>query len=197
LSFRHRHLFTSSAVAAILHPKGDSRSGLSKPVANVNNENMKIRHLEESDYDRIIPLVDLWWGGRHVSHLLPRLFFAHFCTTSFAVEEDGNVIAFLVGFVSQTFPHQAYIHFVGIHPDHRNRGLGRLLYSRLFETVGRLGCATVRCITSPVNTGSIAFHTRMGFQIEHITGQQNGVPCTVDYEGDDEDRVLFVKSISS
>ena len=45
--------------------------------------------------------------------------------------------------------------------------------------------ASVRCVTAPVNTGSIAFHTRMGFQIEKATGERGGVPCTIDYDGAD------------
>lgn len=155
-----------------------------------------IRHLEERDYDPVITVIDEWWGGRRMSHLLPRVFFIHFRPTSFAVEEGGNVIGFLAGFVSQTDPEQAYIHFVGIHPVHRRRGLGRELYKHFFDSVRGLGCHTVRCITSPVNKDSIAFHTRMGFEIEHVTGQRNGMPCVLNYELNGEHRVLFVKTLS-
>lgn len=157
---------------------------------------MNIRHLEEADYDSMIAVIDDWWGGRQISHLLPRIFFIHFRPTSFAIEEDGRVIGFLAGFVSQTYPNQAYIHFVAIHPDHRKRGLGRQLYSTFFETARRLGCTTVRCITSPVNTGSIAFHKRTGFQVEHVTGEYQGMPCAINYELKGEHRVLFTKSLS-
>ena len=157
---------------------------------------MKVRHLEEGDYDPIIAVLDDWWGVRQMSHLLPRIFFVHFRETSFAVEEDGKIVAFLAGFLSQTYADEAYIHFVGVHPDYRGRGFGRCLYSTFFGTVGRLGCTLVRCITSPVNTGSIAFHTRMGFQIEKVNGEQQGVSCTTNYELNGENRVLFVKSLS-
>jgi len=156
---------------------------------------MDIRHLEESDYGPIIRLIDSWFEGRQLAKLLPRIFFIHFRSTSFALYEDNKVIGFLAGFVSQTDPSQAYIHFVAINPDHQKRGLGRQLYSTFFETVHRLGCTAVRCITSPINTRSIAFHTRMGFKVEHITGECSGVPCTVNYELNGADRVLFVRSL--
>ena len=68
--------------------------------------------------------------------------------------------------------------------------------STFFDTVGRLGCTVVRCITSPVNTGSIAFHTQMGFQIEHVTGEHQDVTCAVNYELNGQHRVLFVKRLS-
>ncbi|GMA52421.1 hypothetical protein GCM10025857_37780 [Alicyclobacillus contaminans] len=71
-----------------------------------------MRNLEERDYGPILDVMDAWWG-RSVSHLLPRVFFQHFQDTSFVVEQDAQIISFLVGFVSQTYPEQAYIHFVG------------------------------------------------------------------------------------
>jgi L-amino acid N-acyltransferase YncA len=156
---------------------------------------MNIRQLQEADYETIIEAIDDWFDGRQMSHLLPRIFFIHFRPTSFAIEEDGRVIGFLAGFVSQTCPDQAYIHFVGIEANCRGRGLGRQLYSTFFETVRRLGCTTVRCITSPVNSGSIAFHTRMGFRIECSNGERHGVPCMINYELKGADRVLFVKTL--
>lgn len=156
---------------------------------------MNIRRLEEHDYAPVIGVIDEWWGGRPMAAMLPKLFFVHFRDTSFAAEEQGNVIGFLAGFISRTYSGMAYIHFVGIHPNHRKRGLGRQLYERFFEAVRRRGCSCVRCVTSPVNNGSIAFHTAMGFQVENITGQHQGVPCTIHYDGNEEHRVLFVKNL--
>lgn len=156
---------------------------------------MRIRNLEPEDYSPVIAVVDEWWGGRHMTDMLPKLFFNHFRDTSFAIEEQGEVIAFLVGFVSQTHPNQAYIHFVGVHPEHRKGGLGARLYERFFTAVRDRGCSSVRCVTSPVNTGSIAFHRRMGFETEEATGEYKGVVCTLNYDGADEHRALFVKNL--
>jgi ribosomal protein S18 acetylase RimI-like enzyme len=157
---------------------------------------MTIRHLEERDYDHIIRVIDHWFGGRPLAKLLPRIFFIHFQPTSFAIEEEDEVIGFLAGFVSQTCQEQAYIHFVGVDPRFRQGGLGRQLYERFFETVRGLGCNTVRCITSPVNTVSLAFHKGMGFEIEGVSGEHEGVRCTVNYEFNGQHRVRFVKTLS-
>ena len=156
---------------------------------------MNLRPISERDHAPIIAVVDQWWGGRQMAGLLPRLFFTHFQDTSFVIEEAGQLIAFLIGFVSQTQPRQAYIHFVGIHPEQRKRGLGQQLYELFFETVRARGCDSVRCITAPINSGSIAFHRRMGFQIEKSDQQREGVPFTTDYDGPGQDRVLFVKTL--
>ncbi|GIO02197.1 GNAT family N-acetyltransferase [Brevibacillus laterosporus] len=47
--------------------------------------------------------------------MLPKLFFEHFTHTSFIAEKNGELIGFLIGFLSQIHTDEAYIHFVGIH----------------------------------------------------------------------------------
>ena len=156
---------------------------------------MLIRHLEPGDYHPIISVLNDWWGGRKMDDMLPKLFFTHFRETSFAAEEGVQIIGFLVGFLSQTFPDEAYIHFVGVHPDFRKRGVGRSLYERFLKTTGQYGRNTIRCVTAPINKTSIAFHTRMGFQAEPHSSQMNGVSYYPNYDGAGEDRVLFIKRI--
>ncbi len=81
-----------------------------------------IRHVEPNDYPPIVAVVDKWWGGRPMANMLPKLFFVHFRNTSFIAEIDGKIVGFLIGFVSQTVRDEAYIHFVGVHPDFRKTG---------------------------------------------------------------------------
>ena len=124
------------------------------------------RKAEPSDYQSIISVQPAWWGGRDLTYLLPELFLDHFCDTSFVVEHNAELVGFLVGFMSPARPKEAYIHFVGVHPDFRKAGLGKALYEKFFELCRKQGRTIVRAITSPVNTGSVAYHLRMGFQVE-------------------------------
>jgi ribosomal protein S18 acetylase RimI-like enzyme len=156
---------------------------------------VNIRKLDPSDYSAVISVLNEWWGGRHMSDMLPRLFFTHFTGTSFIAEEDGTIAGFLVGFISQTYPQTAYIHFSGIHPEFRKQGVGRMLYERFFETVRIKGCRYVRCVTSIVNTISIAFHTALGFSIEPGNAREEGISFHPDYDGPGEHRVLFVRQL--
>jgi GNAT superfamily N-acetyltransferase len=156
---------------------------------------MIIRHVRPSDYPPIIAVLDNWWGGRKVSAMLPRLFFEHFCDTSYIIEEDNRIAAFLIGFFSQSQPEEAYIHFVGVHPQYRKRGFGRILYEQFFSAVRQNNRKLVRCVTSPVNTGSIAFHTRMGFRIEPGESGLNGVAFDPDHDGPGEHRVRFIQQV--
>ena len=80
-----------------------------------------------------------------MADMLPKLFFQHFQDTSFVVEENGQLVAFLVGFVSQTDADEAYIHFVGVHPEYRRHELARRLYDRFFTVVQDRGRNVVMC----------------------------------------------------
>jgi ribosomal protein S18 acetylase RimI-like enzyme len=87
------------------------------------------------------------------------------------------------------------IHFAGVDPDYRKSGIGRSLYHHFFDISRTHGRKMVRCVTSPVNTNSIAFHQRMGFQTEPSTEDVNNMPIHRNYDGPGEDRVLFFKRL--
>ncbi|HST24351.1 MAG TPA: GNAT family N-acetyltransferase [Gaiellaceae bacterium] len=146
-----------------------------------------IRHVQPSDYGRVIQHVNEWWGGRDMAPMLPRLFFIHFESTSFVADrEDGTLAGFLIGFLSQTEQETAYVHFVGVAPAERGSGLGRELYERFFAAAGAAGRSTVRCVTSPQNEDSIAFHGALGFEQEGLAE---------DYDGAGSSRVLLAKRL--
>ncbi len=111
-----------------------------------------VRAAAAADYDRIAPVVDDWWGGRAMIDMLPRLFFVHFRDTAFVAEDGGELAGFLAGFLSQTRPDEAYIHFAGVSPDHRGRGVGRLLYERFFAVARE--------------------HSRTVVRVRHLTGER-------------------------
>ena len=147
-----------------------------------------VRHAKPSDYGRVIGRVNVWWGGREMAPILPRLFFLHFEGTSFVADDDeGELAGFVCGFLSQTDPEEAYIHFVGVSPARRGEGIGRTLYERFFAEAREQGRSLVRCVTSPANEDSIAFHEALGFEVDRVAE---------DYDGPGEDRVLLLKRLA-
>jgi diaminobutyrate acetyltransferase len=148
---------------------------------------VNVRRAEPSDHARVASVIDDWWGGRAMRDMLPRLFFTHFRDTSFVAEdEEGELAGFICGFLSQTYPDQAYVHFVGVAPEQRGAGLARELYERLFAAARTAGRTSVHCVTSPANTASVAFHRRLGFEIE---AEVDG------YDGDGVSRVLLARAL--
>ncbi|GAA0458366.1 GNAT family N-acetyltransferase [Alkalibacillus silvisoli] len=156
---------------------------------------MEIRNVRSSDYNVISPLINEWWGGRQMSDMLPKLFFVHFNNTSFIAEKDGEIVGFLIGFLSQSDTDVAYIHFVGVNPEYRKNQIGKQLYNEFFNVVKKNNRNAVRAETSPVNKVSIAYHTKMGFHIDKGDKEVDGVSVFSDYDGKNQDRVLFIKRI--
>jgi ribosomal protein S18 acetylase RimI-like enzyme len=146
-----------------------------------------VRHARPSDYGRVIGRINVWWGGREMAPVLPQLFFIHFDGTSFVAEDEGEELAgFLCGFLSQTNPDEAYIHFVGVSPEQRGQGVGRTLYEHFFDEARAQGRTVVRCVTSPTNENSVSFHQALGFEVDRVAEN---------YDGPGEDRVLLVKRL--
>jgi ribosomal protein S18 acetylase RimI-like enzyme len=142
---------------------------------------LMVRPASPADYDAIVAVADPWWG-RPVTAALPRLFLDHFAGSSLVAEDDGDLVGFLVGFMSPGEPAEAYIHFAGVHPGYRGTGLARRLYEQFLTAARADGRRVVRAITSPANDGSIRFHRAMGFTA--------GGPVR-DYNGPGRDMVTF------
>ena len=141
---------------------------------------MSVRPASRADLDRIRGVQAAWWGGRDLTALLQPLFLENFASTSLILDDDdGSLAGFLIGFPSQDDPAAAYVHFVGVAPSHRGAGVGRALHDAFAERMAERGISTVRCVTSPVNADSVAFHQRIGFVIE----------------AEDEDYVHFARTI--
>lgn len=139
-----------------------------------------IRHAQRLDWDRVVAVMPAWWGGRDLTHLLPRVFFEHFRTTSWVAEHEDELVAFLVGFLCPTHDDEAYIHFAGVAPSWRRAGLARDLYQRFFEVARAGGRTRVHAVTSIVNHDSVAFHQRLGFTLLAGDFEVDGLPAIGD-----------------
>jgi len=135
-------------------------------------EAVEVRVARPEDYDRIVTVIDEWWG-RPVSASLPRLFLDHFWSTSRVADDEHGLAGFMVAFVSPSQPHLAYVHFVGVRPDHRRSGLARQLYEQFANHARGLDCTELRAITTPANTGSIRFHKTLGFTVSEPVTDYN------------------------
>ena len=145
--------------------------------------NLQIRNVNPEDFNSIIPVLKDWWDGRDLQDMLPKLFFVHFQKTSFIAESNGEILGFLIGFISQTYNDEGYIHFAGVNPKFRKNGVARELYETFFEVVKGKGCKKVRCVTSPDNKTSISFHMHMGFEPEYSEQEIEGIPIFENYDG--------------
>ena len=154
---------------------------------------LTLRHGQPADHARIIAVLKQWWGGRDLTGMLPKLFLDHFCNTSYIVEKEDLLVAFLVAFLSPARPHEGYIHFGGVHPEYRGMGIGAHLYQRFFDLCRTDGRRIVRACTSPVNKDSVKFHKSMGFTLSNGNARIDGLTVTLDYNRPGDPKVLFEK----
>lgn len=162
-------------------------------VSNLND--IIIRNGTPYDFEKIIELQPLWWNGRDLTGIILKLFFIHFRDTIFIAEKNGEIIGFLIGFLSQYFSNEGYIHFMGIHPDFRRIGLGKILYKKFFDLCFLNNRSIVHSATSPINKNSIIFHSKLGFVIESGDGEVDGIPVTLNYHEKDNPKVIFKKQL--
>jgi GNAT superfamily N-acetyltransferase len=141
---------------------------------------LSVRHTQPIDWERVMAVMPAWWGGRDLRALLPRIFFEHFRSTSWVVEHEEQLVAFLVGFLCPTHEDEAYIHFAGVDPGWRHSGVARDLYGRFFEVAHANGRTVIHAGTSTVNRDSIAFHQRLGFVLLPGDREVDGLPASDD-----------------
>ncbi|QGV82140.1 GNAT family N-acetyltransferase [Streptomyces ficellus] len=163
-----------------------------------------MRRARVSDHRALVESAQRWRresrspaGAREPSLLLPRLFLHSFAGTSLVAEDSTGIKAFLIGLHAADNEEDAHIHFVGVDPALRGRGLARGLYSAFFERAAEAGRREVRAVTTPWNTGSIAFHRALGFDPVGGDVEVGGLPVHRDYDGPGKDRVCFRRRIGS
>jgi GNAT superfamily N-acetyltransferase len=155
---------------------------------------MKVRRITKADFDRIVEVIDHWWGGPIGTFAHP-LFYYELGDHALVAEQGAEMIGFLLGFITpNTEPQGAtpsdmtktgYVHLVGIHPEHRRRGVGRLLYDRFTELCRAARCVRMKALATHGNEGSIRFHVALGWNAQEVD----------DYAGPGRRRIVFTKPL--
>ena len=116
---------------------------------------MSTRPLTKADYDEIVQVIDKWWGGPTTALAHP-IFFYELGRMARVVEDQGILVGFLLGFVCPD-ARVGYVHLVGIHPDYRRRGVGKILYASFEGDCRCEGLTELKAVTNLGNEASIRF----------------------------------------
>lgn len=148
---------------------------------------MNIRGLTKADFDVIVSVSDRWWGGPSSDRTHP-VFFYELGERGLVAEHDGEMIGFLFGFVAPGTTGSAdtaYVHMVGIHPDHRRQGVAKKLYEAFAQACKQRGCQRIKSITTVGNENSVRFHEALGFSVYEDPN----------YAGPGRPRLVFFKEL--
>ncbi len=150
------------------------------------NSEISTRHPEKADFDRIVEVIDQWWGGPVQTSAHP-IFFYELGERALVAEKEGRIVGFLLGFLSNSQVRTGYVHLVGIDPEFRRRGVGALLYGEFIETCREAGCKKMKAISTRGNEESVRFHAALGWDSKEVD----------DYAGPGRKRVVFSRDLSA
>ena len=127
---------------------------------------MEIRPYRHEDEGRVI---DLWATvfAYTAPHNAPATVIRH----KLAVQPDLFFVALLDGVLVGTVMagydgHRGAINYVGVDPELRRRGYGRLLMAASEELLRQRGCPKINLHVRTSNTGVIAFYERLGYKLD-------------------------------
>ena len=149
---------------------------------------MIARPLGKRDYDHLVQVILRCWGqpiGNEMHPIHP-VFYHELGSLALVAERSGNTLGILLAFRNLDEPCRAYVHLVAVHPDHRRRGIGTVLYQALEERCLNLGCTVLRATAAVHNEAATRFHESNGWRTDHVP----------DYAGPARPRHLFTKALT-
>jgi ribosomal protein S18 acetylase RimI-like enzyme len=137
------------------------------------------------DFAEIMASLSAFWGDRDVAHLHHPTAIEEFGGSAFVIHDSKErVAAYLFGMIVSE-KHLGYVHVVAVRSDQRNHGHGRKLYDAFSELAAARGCTRIKAITTPTNTGSIAFHQSLDMDAHEVA----------DYAGPGKSRLVFSREL--
>jgi ribosomal protein S18 acetylase RimI-like enzyme len=119
------------------------------------------------DMAAVLAELDRFWGGRDMRFLHQKVFVQEFGDTCLTARgTHGRIAGYLIGFPAPR--NLGYIHAVAVRDEARGTGCGQALYRAFATAVAVHGADRLKAITSVTNTGSVAFHRRLGFDVRHV-----------------------------
>lgn len=147
---------------------------------------MLTRALSKADFDEVVRMIDRWWSGPTTALAHP-IFFYELGQAARVVEHNGQLVGFLLGFMTDAQPRVGYVHLIGVDPNYRRKGVARRLYESFEDTCRSAGCGSLKAITTVGNEGSKLFHEALGWRAEVVQ----------DYAGSGRHRMVFTKTLAT
>jgi len=144
---------------------------------------VRIDRADVSDLHQVLADHARYWGERDLRALHLTALVKEFGSTCLVARAEDGIRGYLFGFV--TPDRTGYVHLIATRDDTRGTGLGRTLYEAFTAAARSQGAVRLKAITTPANTGSLAFHRSLGFQDRLVE----------DYDGPDGPRVVFTRDL--
>ncbi|MEV8036868.1 GNAT family N-acetyltransferase [Streptomyces sp. NPDC002742] len=132
---------------------------------------MDIVSADVADFHQVLMDHPRYWGERDLRSLHLLALVQEFGSMCLVARAEDGIRGYVFGFV--TPDGTGYVHLIATRDDARGTGLGRRMYTAFAEAAECHGARRLKAITSVGNTGSIAFHRSLGFDMR-IVDDYNG-----------------------
>ena len=160
---------------------------------------MKIRRALQEDHLKIhkftaeCPPLENY--PEHVYKIILR-YFGNYC---FIAEENGRIVAFVMGIIPQTLESTYFLWDIGVDPSYQKQGIGVELLDEIENELRKLGFRRIEVTIDPVNIPSQKLFEKMGYQnISEKVGKTiyvNGNMAIEDYYSPGRHFMLYEKQI--
>ena len=139
----------------------------------------RIEPMTLSDLAAVLAEHKQFWGQRDLRFLHLKALVHEFGQTCLVARGPGGRIdGYLLGFTTPS--RTGYIHTVAVRDEARGAGCATALYRTFAAAATRQGAIRLKAITNLINTGSVAYHRRLGFHVEQVDDYDGpGVPMMV------------------
>jgi len=130
-----------------------------------------LREYRDSDLEPLARTLDLAFDDVEWTPdlLKERLTEAPDVVKTFVIEFEGRPIATASArIMDDKFPGSGYLHWVGVHPDHRGKQLGTVVTIAVLKEFVKLGCKDAVLETQDQRLPAIKTYKNLGFNEDHI-----------------------------
>ena len=144
---------------------------------------LRITKATITDIEGVVAEHQRFWGERDLRALHQLVFVHEFGHTCLVARTGEEIVGYVLGFVTPEAT--GYVHLIATRGDARGLGIGRRLHEAFATAAQAQGARRIKAITSVGNSGSIAFHTGIGFTAEVVE----------DYNGPGQPMVVFRRDL--
>jgi diaminobutyrate acetyltransferase len=114
-----------------------------------------------------------------------RIVIRYFGSTSYLAEQDGRIVGYMWGFITQEDPETFFLWQIGVDPATRGDGIGGLILEEAEKELAARGCKRIELTIDPTNRPSQRLFEKRGYRnisADHgKTIEVEGVEAIVDY----------------
>ena len=129
--------------------------------------NIKIRHYNDSDQEKVIKLWELCELTRQWNNPIKDIQRKLTVQSELflVLEKDGEILGSIMGGFDG---HRGNVNYLGIHPDHKNKGLGKLLMNRIEVELIKMGCPKINLMVRDANINVQQFYKVIGYKEQKV-----------------------------